>query len=90
MRITIEMNEVESRFATLLHESAAERNPAGPDDAAPALDGGSPPGALLTALGAAAEQTTNGRSTNADEVDAGEPPGWLVEAVAAGLPPRFE
>jgi hypothetical protein len=88
MRITIEMNEVESRFTTLVHESAAGA-PTSPDNTSPALDGGSPPDALLAALGAAAGRTTNGHVTNVDEVDAGEPPSWLVEAVAAGVSPRF-
>jgi hypothetical protein len=83
MRITIDMSETESRFATI-HPSLA--NTAGLDS--PAVDGGAAPVALLMALGApgVGEAAVPVDSTPTDRmgINAGGPPEWLAGVIEGG------
>lgn len=85
MRIIIEMNEAESRSASVSREVSGQQTASGQATTqAAALDGGPPPEALLLALGARTE--TNMESTSPTRFggarDAGQPPTWLMNITA--------
>lgn len=81
MRIIIEMNEAESRSASVSREVSGQQTASGQATTqAAALDGGPPPEALLLALGARTETSTVSTSPTqfGSDQDAGPPPTWLM------------
>jgi len=87
VRITIEMTESESRSAMISQEVGGAVATVSAAREATAINGGSPPEALLLALGAKSELAAAGTADGGDR-DAGGPPSWLMDLITRGASGR--
>ncbi len=87
MRITIEMTEAESRSTAIHREVGGGGTTGQPERETPASDGGSPPEALLFALGAKAALGSEEVGVSGD-MDGGGPPSWFVDIMTSGTEGR--